>query len=103
MRLLDRLTIRQKLTSIGMLSSFTALLSAALALLVVDVHTFRQSMARRIQSEAQIVSFNSVSPLLFADAESATTTLGGLRAEPAVAAAVILTPDGRAFATYARE
>jgi len=103
MRFLDRLTIRQKLTSIGMLSSFTALLSAALALLVVDVHTFRQSLVRRIQSEAQIVSFNSVSPLLFGDTESATTTLGGLRAEPAVTAAAILGPDGTTFATYARE
>ena len=79
MRILRRLTIGQKLTSIAMLSSFAALVSASIAFLAYDLHTIRQSLARRILTDAQIVGFNSVSPLLFNDAETATTTLGGLR------------------------
>ena len=103
MRLLGGLTIGQKLTGIGMLSGLTALASAAIAFLIFDLHTFRQSMVRRIQSEARIVSLNSASPLLFSDAESASVTLEGLRAEPAIAAAVVLGEKGALFASYARE
>jgi len=104
MRLLRGLTIRQKLISIGMLSSLTALVSASVAFLVYDAYTYRQRMARRILTEAQIISFNSISPLLFNDPEAATATLGGLRAEPAVVAALVLAQEGsRPFATYARD
>jgi signal transduction histidine kinase len=104
MRILGGRTIGQKLTSISILSSVTALVSASIAFLVYDVHSFRESMVRRILSEAQIVSFNSVSPLLFNDADAATATLGGLRGEPAVAAAVIFGQNGdRPLATYTRD
>jgi len=104
MRILGRLTIGQKLLSIAMLSSITALVSASIAFLAYDLHTIRQSLARRILTDAQIVGFNSVSPLLFNDAETATTTLGGLRAEPAIVAAIIRGQgDTRPFATYFRD
>jgi len=104
MRLLGGRTIGQKLTSISILSSVTALVSASIAFLAYDVLSFRESMARRILSEAQIVSFNSVSPLLFNDADAATATLGGLRGEPAVAAAVIFGQQGeRPLASYTRD
>src|SRR5258708_38249107 len=94
MNLLGGMSIRRKLTSIGMLSSVTALVTASIAFLAYDLHSFRQSMVRRILSEAHIISFNSVSPLLFNDTEAASATLGGLRGEPAVAAAPIVAPQG---------
>jgi signal transduction histidine kinase len=104
MRILRGLTIRQKLISIGMLSSLPALVAASVAFLVYDAYTFRQRMARRILTEAQIIGFNSISPLLFNDPEAATATLGGLRAEPAVVAALVLPQEGsQPFATYARD
>jgi signal transduction histidine kinase len=104
MRILGRLTIRQKLISIGMLSSLTALVSASVAFLVYDAYTYRQRMAGRILTEAQIISFNSISPLLFNDPDAATATLGGFRAEPAVVAALVLSQEGsRPFASYARD
>jgi signal transduction histidine kinase len=100
-------TIGEKLSRISILSSITALVSASLAFLAYDQHSFRQSMTRRIQTDAQIIAFNSISPLLFDDAEAATATLGGLRADPAVAAAAIRAEGSPAgappFATYARE
>jgi signal transduction histidine kinase len=104
MRLLGGLTIRQKLTSISMLSSIVALVSASVVFLAYDFHSFRRSLARRILTDAQIVAFNSVSPLLFNDAETAVATLGGLKAEPAIVAAVVLSEkDGRRFAAYSRD
>jgi len=104
MRILRPLTIRQKLTSMAMISSFIALLSASIAFLAYDLHTIRQSLARRILTDAQIVGFNSISPLLFNDAETATATLGGLKAEPAVVAAVIRGQDAaQPFAAYFRD
>src|SRR5262245_66391507 len=89
MRLLRGVSLRRKLSGIGMLSSLTALVSASVGFLVYDAHTSRADFLRRILTEAEIVGFNSVSPLLFDDAEAAAKTLDGLRAEPAVGAAVI--------------
>jgi signal transduction histidine kinase len=104
MRLLRDLTIRQKLTSISMLSGITALVCASIAFLAYDAHSFRASMARRILTDAQIIAFNSISPLLFDDAEAATATVGGLKAETAVRAAVLFRQrDGRRFAAYGRD
>src|SRR5436309_6858125 len=104
MRILRGLTIRQKLISIGMLSSLTALVSASVAFLAYDAYTYRQRMARRILTEAQIISFNSITPLLFNDPEAATATLGGLRAETAVVAALVVAREGsRPFASYSRD
>src|SRR5258708_14184230 len=104
MSLLGGMSIRRKLTSIGMLSSVTALVTASIAFLAYDLHSCRQSMVRRILSEAHIISFNSVSPLLFNDTEAASATLGGLRGEPAVAAALIVAEKGgRPLASYARD
>jgi signal transduction histidine kinase len=109
MRLFGARTIGRKLTSISILSSITALVSASLAFVAYDLHSFRQSMTRRIQTDAQIIAFNSISPLLFNDPEAATATLGGLRADPAVVkAAIHAFLEGEAteeppFAAYARE
>jgi signal transduction histidine kinase len=104
MNILRGMTIRRKLTSIGMMSSVTALVTASIAFLAYDLHSFRESMVRRILSEAHIISFNSVSPLLFNDTEAATATLSGLRGEPAVAAALIVGErSARPLATYARD
>src|SRR5258708_21206735 len=94
MNLLGGMSIRRKLASMGMRSSVTALVTASIAFLAYDLHSFRQSMVRRILSEAHIISFNSVSPLLFNDTEAASATLGGLRGEPAVAAAPIVAEKG---------
>jgi signal transduction histidine kinase len=96
-------SIGRKLTRISVLSSVTALLTASVAFLFYDFHSFRQYLASRIATEAEILGFNCVSPLVFKDAEAATDILGGLKAEPSVLAAVILDEDGRRFAGYSRE
>jgi signal transduction histidine kinase len=109
MRLFGGRTIGQKLTTISMLSSITALLSASLAFLAYDLHSFRESMTQRIQTDAQIIAFNSISALVFDDPETATAILGGLRGDAAVVSAVIRahaagsTTAERPFASYLRD
>lgn len=103
MGLLARSTIGRKLTSISVLSSVTALLSASAAFLAYDVYSFRQYLTRRIGTEAEIIAFNSVSPLVFKDAEAATAILGGLKAEPSVVGAAILDEKDGSFAGYSRD
>jgi signal transduction histidine kinase len=100
---LGSLTIGRKLTSISVLSSVTALLSASVAFLAYDLHTFRQSLTRRIATEAEIIGFNSASPILFKDAEAATAILNGLKAEPSVLGASILDLGGTRLASYSRD
>ena len=96
--------MRRKLTSISVLSSMTALISASIAFLVYDATTFRERVASRLGTEAQIITFNAVTPLLFNDSEAAATTLGGLQAEPAVmAAGIFRLGEGSPFAVYARD
>ena len=96
-------TIGRKLTSISVLSSMTALLSASAAFLAYDVYTFRQFLTRRIATEADIIAFNSVSPIVFKDKEAAAAILNGLKADPSVLGAAILDAGGATFAAYARE
>jgi hypothetical protein len=65
------LTIRRKLTSLSVLSSMTALISASIVFFVYDARTFRDRLTSRLGTEAQIISFNTVTPLLFNDSEAA--------------------------------
>lgn len=96
------LSIRRKLQRASTLASLTALGSAAISFVIFDVYTFRGLMVRRIDTEARILAFNCVSPLLFNDAEAATTTLAALQAEPRVEGAGVYGRTGSLFASYAR-
>jgi signal transduction histidine kinase len=87
-----------------MLSGLTALVAASIAFLLYDARTFRERMADRLSTEAEIIGFNCVSPILFNDANAASQTLQGLRAERAVVAAVVFGKQGAApFAAYAAD
>jgi signal transduction histidine kinase len=104
MRAFAGLTVRRKLTSLSMMSSMTALISASIVFLAYDATTFRERMAARLGTEAQIIGANSVTPLLFTDSDAAAATLGGLQAEKAVIAAAMFKKGvDRPLAVYARE
>jgi signal transduction histidine kinase len=95
-------SIRQKLTWMNMLVSGAALLLACLAFAVYDMADFRQTLARGLSIQAQIVGANSASALLFNDPDAAATTLSALKAAPNILSASIYTPSGTVFATYSR-
>jgi signal transduction histidine kinase len=96
------LSIRRKLQRASIIVALAALASAAAAFVVYDVYTFRGMMKTRIATEARILAFNSVSPLLFNDADTAATTLAGLQAEAHLEAAGVYGRSGKLFASYVR-
>jgi PAS domain S-box-containing protein len=86
----------------SILASCTALALASGAFLVHDIITFRDNMVRALSTQADIVGYNSISPLLFYDATAATRTLSALTTEPHVTAAAVYDREGKLFATYSR-
>ena len=96
-------SIRGLLLRASILTSSTALVSASMAFAIYDVYESRRTLVRRLATDARIIGFNSTAALLFQDEEAAESTLAALRAEPDVVSAGIVTPDGRVFASYARD
>jgi len=102
LRFFHNASIRSKLTASSVVVATIALLLACASFILYDRLTFLDAAARKLSSEAQIVGLNSVSALLFNDADSATSTLKALRAEPRVLAAAVYGKDGHVFARYSR-
>ncbi|HYD48674.1 MAG TPA: ATP-binding protein [Terriglobales bacterium] len=102
MSLFRDLPIRRKFIWVNIATTAVALLLASIAFVAYDIVNFGQRLVRQQSTLAQIVGYNVTSALIFRDRESATQTLAALRAEPQVLAAGIFTPDGEAFASYAR-
>lgn len=95
-------SIAQRLTWMNMLVSGVALLLACAAFIGYDVVNFRTAAVRNLSIRCQVIGANSVSALVFNDAESARKTLSALKADPHVVSAVIYTLDGEPFASYLR-
>jgi signal transduction histidine kinase len=96
-------SIAARLTWGNVLVSGVALLLAAVALGAYDRATFREAAVRNLSIQAQIVGANSVSALVFNDANTAGITLAALNASPNIVSAAIRTPDARIFASYTRD
>jgi signal transduction histidine kinase/ActR/RegA family two-component response regulator len=97
-----KVSLKQKLRAIIMLTVAAALLLACGALLSEDVARTRASMKRRMELLAQGIGVNSTAALSFDDATSLRELLQGLITQPEVMAACVYSADGRAFATYVR-
>jgi signal transduction histidine kinase len=102
MKRLRDLSIGRKLLGASLVAALVALVAAAAAFVAYDLHTFRRLLVQRIETDTRIVAFNTVSAVVFDDAEAASATLAALQAEPQVESAGVYTPDGRLFAAYAR-
>jgi signal transduction histidine kinase/DNA-binding response OmpR family regulator len=102
LRTLSELSIRRKLTLIGMLTSAVALIVACAVFLAYDVIYFRRAMVHQLSLQADIIGANSTAALTFDDAHGARDTLGALAADEHVIAAWIYKKDGQQFARYAR-
>lgn len=96
-------SISKKLTALNMLVSGTALLVACIALFAYDLSSFRQTTLNDLSIQAQIIGFNSVTPLVFNDARSAQQALSALQASPHILYAGIYKPNAQFFAGYWRD
>ncbi|HUS05320.1 MAG TPA: response regulator [Bryobacteraceae bacterium] len=93
-------SIRQKLTSIIMVTSCVALLLACSAFSLYDRMTYREVMTRELNTLAQIIGSNSIAALTFRDQHVANDILAALRANSSVLASCLYISDGAVFACY---
>jgi signal transduction histidine kinase len=96
-------SIWHKLTTMTLLASGTALLTATAAFTWYDWTTFQDRLEETLTIQAQMVASNSASALTFDDATAAASTLGALRFAPNIVSAAILTTAGQPLATYYRD
>lgn len=94
------LSIKRKLTLLGVLTGASALILACAAFVTYDVKNFYDDMARNAATQAKIIGYNSAATILFIDPHSASETLTALSTEPDIIAAGIYTRDGKLFASY---
>jgi signal transduction histidine kinase/CheY-like chemotaxis protein len=95
-------SISRKLVLGVLVSTLTALLVAAAAMLVLDVHNYQTGWAEDLRAQADILAEVTKPALEFNDAGVARENLQQLRARPPIVAAAIYRPDGKVFASYAK-
>lgn len=95
-------SISRKLTWMNLFVSGAALLLACASFIAYDMLSFRATLVRNLSTQAQIISSNSVSALLFNDPQSAENTLSALRAAHNILSAGIYSANGALFASYSR-
>ncbi len=102
MRLITRLSIRDKLTVVILATVVFTLLAGFGVVILVDVASFRADLVTRTEAAARIVAEYSASELAFADAKAAGETLDQLRSLQDLDAAVLFDRHGRHFAGFDR-
>jgi signal transduction histidine kinase len=99
-RLLRDIPIRQKVVLIIMLTTAGALLLAGVALIVLDLRSFRREMESDLITLADILASNSIGAVTFGDGRTAGETLKALDARtPIIVAAIYQDAEGL-LATY---
>ncbi len=97
----DTNSVRSKLILMAVATTIVALLSAAIAMLVVDVRTFQKVWVDDLTTQADIIADVTAPAVSFNDAAAATRNLSVLRVRPQIVAGAIYTNSGQRFATYA--
>ena len=97
-----KVSLKQKLRAIIMLTVAAALLLACGALLSEEVARTRASMKRHLEIMAQGLGVTSTAALSFDDATSLRELLQGLQAQAPIVTACFYSAGGTAIASYAR-
>jgi len=95
-------SIRNKLTTIIMLTSAVVLLLASLAFVGHELSAFRRSMENDLLTMADLVNINSSAGLLFGDSRTVQENINALKAKSNIQSAHIFTRNGLLFASYFR-
>jgi len=100
LRSIQRLSLRNKLRAIILLTVVAVLLPACVLLGFADIATTCDAMRNQLAILAGLIGQNSTAALSFGDMASASETLRSLRSYPSVRAACIYSADGKLFASY---
>jgi signal transduction histidine kinase len=95
-------SIRAKLIGIVMTTTLVALSLAGGALALFQLRSDRDTLAKELETMADIVGQNLAAPLILERADSAQTALEALAGQPDVISACLYGSDGQLFASYSR-
>ncbi|MFA5260157.1 MAG: methyl-accepting chemotaxis protein [Candidatus Omnitrophota bacterium] len=103
MKLFRDISIKYIIAGIITFTCESVLFVACLAYVINDVTSFRKEIPKNIRTLAQVLGQNSVSAIMFKDADSAQDILDALRTNPHIISAAIYVEDRNPFATYVRD
>ena len=92
--------LSQKLTTISIVSTGSALLLVFLAFAVTSVLSHTEDERKQLISLADVIGINSVSALLFVDGKQAEQNLAALAVKDDIVQAALFDRDGKLFARY---
>jgi signal transduction histidine kinase/CheY-like chemotaxis protein len=98
----DTSSVRSKLILMAVSTTFVALLSASIAMLLYDLRSFQQYWVDDLTTQADIIASVTGPALAFNDAKTAQQSLAVLRVRPQILAAAIYGAGGTRFASYAQ-
>ncbi len=95
-------TVRAKLIVMALATTFVALVTTSVSMLVYDVLTFRQTWVDDLTTQAEIVATVSAPAVTFNDPAAARQNLALLRVRPQIREGAIYGAGGTMFAAYAQ-
>jgi len=95
-------SVRSKLIKMAVFTTLAALLSASIAMLLLDLRTFQRYWVDDLTTQADIMASVTAPALAFNDATTAQQQLSVLRARPQILAGAVYANTGARFATYAK-
>jgi signal transduction histidine kinase/CheY-like chemotaxis protein len=99
----DTGSVRTKLILMAVSTTFVALLSAAIAMLLYDLRTFQQYWVDDLTTQADIIASVTAPALAFNDAKTARQNLAVLRVRPQILSGAVYSNTGARFASYAQQ
>jgi two-component system, sensor histidine kinase len=95
-------TVRAKLVTMALATTFAALVTTSLSMLVYDLTTFQQNWLDDLTTQAEIVAAVSAPAVGFNDPAAARQNLALLRVRPQIQQGAIYDAHGAVFAAYAQ-
>ena len=102
MRFLQRLSIKNKLRLMILVTSSVSLLLACGLVGLSGTVWYKQKIAQELATLAELISYSSETPLDFQDKQNARLVIEYLRANPDIIAGALYQPDGGIFVEYRR-
>lgn len=99
----DTGSVRSKLIIMAVSTTFVALLSTSIAMLLYDLRTFQQYWVDDLTTQADIIASVTAPALAFNDAKNAQQYLTVLRVRPQILSGAIYSSTGARFASYAQQ
>jgi signal transduction histidine kinase/CheY-like chemotaxis protein len=97
---LDSGTVRGKLMLMAVATTLVALVTASVAMLLIDMRTFQRYWLDDLTAQAGIMARVTAPALSFNDARTAQQNLAVLRVRPQILAGAVYTASGALFASY---